>query len=297
VILVRSRRLSGKTLDGGFVPSQGHMLQLCGYRSEHTHMKITMQANQPDDLVFDGDIHDSQFSYLFQRRDISFWVALAHDYGPRVLELACGTGRITLPIAFSGVAIDGLDFSESMLQRARERATIQGAAITFYHADIRQLAFDAAYDFIFLPSGTFLHLLTRTDVADFLAGVRRALTPKGMLAIDVHNPTTTWLKVLPLPSSPKETSFQHRSTQEHIRVATTDAYHADRQVLTQSHRYMFPDGAVRESTVVLKLYFPVELESLLYYNGFSVQHTYGGYDQEPFTAESIRQIILARPMQ
>ena len=255
-----------------------------------------MHANQPDDLFFDGDIHDSQFAYLFQRDDIPFWVALAHDYGPRVLELACGTGRITLPIALSGVVIDGLDFSESMLQRARERATTQGAPITFYHGDIRQLLFDSTYDFMFLPSGTFLHLLTRADVADFLAGVRRALTPRGVVAIDVHNPTTTWLKVLPLPTIPKETSFHHRSTQEHITVTTTDTYHADRQVLTQHHRYAFPGGAVRDSTVVLKLYFPVELESLLYYNGFSVQKTYGGYDREPFTAQSIRQIILARPM-
>ena len=105
-----------------------------------------MQANQPDDLFFDGDIHDSQFAYLFQRDDIPFWVGLAHDYGPRVLELACGTGRISIPIALSGVTIDGLDFSLAMLQLARERATTSGVAATFYHGDIRQLDFDASYD-------------------------------------------------------------------------------------------------------------------------------------------------------
>jgi len=254
-----------------------------------------MHANQPNDLFFDGDIHDSQFAYLFQRDDIPFWVALAHAYGPRVLELACGTGRITIPIAVSGVAIDGLDFSESMLQRARERVTTSGVTITFYHGDIRQLSFDATYDFMFLPTGTFMHLLTRVDVEHFLTGVRRALTPTGVLAIDVHNPTATWLKALPLATTPKATTFQHHRTHERITVSTTDDYQADRQVVTQRHRYTFADGKMRESTVVLKLYFPVELQSLLHYNGFTIQHMYGGYAREPFAAQSVKQIILARP--
>jgi SAM-dependent methyltransferase len=254
-----------------------------------------MHPNQPDDLVFDGDIHDSQFAYLFERDDIPFWVALAHDFGPRVLELACGTGRITIPIALSGLAIDGLDFSLSMLQLARERAKASQAAITFHHGDIRQLPFDASYDFIFLPTGTFSHLLTRDDVERFLSGVRRALRSNGVVAIDVHNPTTTWLKSLPLPSTPKQTNFEHRRTHERIRVTTRDEYRADHQILTQQHRYTFADGSVRESTVVLKLYFPIELQWLLHNNGFRIEQIYGGYDREPFSAQSARQIILAHP--
>lgn len=254
-----------------------------------------MHPNQPDDLFFDGDIHDSQFAYLFERDDIPFWVALAHDFGPRVLELACGTGRITIPIALSGVAIDGLDFSLSMLHLARERATASQAAITFYYGDIRQVHFDARYDLIFLPTGTFSHLLTREDVERFLSGVRRALRPNGVVAIDVHNPTASWLKALPLSGTPKQTSFEHRRTHERIIVTTTDEYQADRQVITQQHRYSFADGSVRESTVVLKLYFPVELQWLLHYNGFRIEQIYGAYAREPFSAQSVRQIILARP--
>jgi SAM-dependent methyltransferase len=255
-----------------------------------------MDANQPDDLFFDGDIHDSQFAYLFQRDDIPFWVSLAHDFGPRVLELACGTGRITIPIALSGVVIDGLDFSLSMLHVARERAHTLGTPITFYHGDIRNLRLTTAYDLIFLPTGTFSHLLTRADVETFLSGVRRALTPSGVLALDVHNPTTTWLKALPLPTTPKESSFEHHRTHEHISVTTTDDYQADHQIITQRHRYSFADGVVRESTVVLKLYFPVELQWLLHYNGFRIEQIYGNYGREPFSAESVRQIILARPV-
>lgn len=254
-----------------------------------------MHANRPDDLSFDGDIHDSQFAYLFRRDDIPFWVALAQKYGPRVLELACGTGRITIPIAASGVTIDGLDFSVSMLQGAQARATRHGVAITFVQGDIRQLQLAPGYDFIFLPTGTFMHLLTRADAEAFLSGVRRALTPTGVVAIDVHNPTMSWLKALPVPTTPKETTFPHRQTQELITVTTTTDYHADRQIVTQRHRYTFTDGTERESTAVLKLYFPVELESLLHYNGFTIQQVYGSYAGEPFNAQSVKQILLVRP--
>jgi ubiquinone/menaquinone biosynthesis C-methylase UbiE len=254
-----------------------------------------MRTNQPTDLVFDGDMHDSQFASLFQRDDIPFWVELAQAYGPRVLELACGTGRLTLPIALSGVAITGLDFSESMLRVADERARANNISITFTRGDIRQFQFETRFDFIFLPAGTFLHLLTRTDVEAFFTSVRRALTPTGVLALDVHNPTVTWLKTLPLPTAPQQRTFPHRTTRAPITVTTTTNYHADRQLLTQRHQYQFADGALQESTVVLKLCFPIELQWLLYYNGLTITQLYGGYLREPFTAQSARQIVLASP--
>jgi len=105
----------------------------------------------------------------------------------------------------------------------------------------------------------------------------------------------TWLKALLLPPTPKEHSFQHRRTHERISVTTTDEYYADRQIITQRHEYFFVDGTTRESTVVLKLYFPVELQWLLHYNGFRIEQMYGSYGREAFSAQSVRQIILARP--
>jgi hypothetical protein len=47
-----------------------------------------MQANTPDDIFFDGDIYESQFTYAFPGPDVPFWIDLAKNYGPKVLELA-----------------------------------------------------------------------------------------------------------------------------------------------------------------------------------------------------------------
>jgi ubiquinone/menaquinone biosynthesis C-methylase UbiE len=100
-----------------------------------------MEANGPGEIFFDGAIHDSQGACLFQRPDIAFWIHMDKTYGPKVLELACGTGRITIPAFENGVDIDGIDFSESMLRVARERAAAKSLPIRFSLGDIREIVF------------------------------------------------------------------------------------------------------------------------------------------------------------
>lgn len=173
-----------------------------------------MKPNRPDEIFFDGIIHDSQWAEHFHDPDIAFWIDLAKTFGPKVLELACGTGRITIPAFESGVDIDGLDFAESMLRVAQERATAKSLPIRLYKGDIRALTFHDQYDFMFLPSGTISHLITRSDLEMFLAGTRQALHKAGVLALDVHNPTNTWLRSLPLQQTPAQSSFQIAASQE-----------------------------------------------------------------------------------
>ena len=255
-----------------------------------------MKPNEPDEIFFDGMIHDSQWADHFQHPDIAFWIDLAKTFGPKVLELACGTGRITIPAFESGVDIEGLDFSESMLCIARERAAAKSLPIHFYNEDIRTITFHDQYDFIFLPSGTISHLITRPDLEKFFAGVHQALHKAGVLALDVHNPTNTWLRSLPLEQTSVLSSFQINATQETIMVETSRQYRSDTQILTICNKYTFPDGSTREGTIVLKAYFPVELQSLLYYNGFIVSDILGDYERDTFNSSTRKYVVLARPV-
>lgn len=252
------------------------------------------QPNQPDDLIFDGVIHDSQFAYLFQQPDIAFWRELAQAHGPRVLELACGTGRITIPLFEAGVAIDGLDFSESMLRVARERAAAKNLPLRFFSGDIRAIELADRYDLIFLPSGTLSHLLSLPDLEAFLAGARRALRPDGRLALDVHNPTNAWLNPWPLDPAPRQSEFTNNQTGEVIQVSTARAYRPDTQIFTYANTYAWPDGSTRADTIVLKGYYPAELRALLRYNGFAVERIYGDYAGD-LAPDSRKYIVLARP--
>src|SRR5688500_18834023 len=96
------------------------------------------------------DLEDGQYA-----ADIPYWTSLVEERRPRrVLELACGTGRITLPIAATGVAQDpgfqfvALDYSLNLLARAEEKkATADphvAASVTFIEGDMRSFDLDGS---------------------------------------------------------------------------------------------------------------------------------------------------------
>src|ERR687885_573592 len=67
--------------------------------------------------------YDWENARTLGRRDIPFWRTLALQTDGPVLELGCGTGRISIPLARTGVSLVGIDRSEAMLARARQRIT------------------------------------------------------------------------------------------------------------------------------------------------------------------------------
>ncbi len=94
-----------------------------------------------------AEFYDWENAQTMARRDVPFWrrLALAAD-GP-VLELGCGTGRVTLPLARAGAAMVGVDLSAPMLKRARTacaRARLRGRRARLVRGDIRALPFPDA---------------------------------------------------------------------------------------------------------------------------------------------------------
>src|SRR5258708_4079128 len=93
--------------------------------------------------------------------------ALKHGGG--VLELACGSGRLTIPLAKAGLDIVGLDLAPTMLSRARARARAAGVEVTWIEADMRHFDLGRRFGFIFIATNSLLHLATSEDLALCLA--------------------------------------------------------------------------------------------------------------------------------
>jgi 2-polyprenyl-3-methyl-5-hydroxy-6-metoxy-1,4-benzoquinol methylase len=114
-----------------------------------------------------------------------FYIEQARGSGGRVLELGCGSGRLTIPIAQKGIDIVGADLSPSMLQSARAKGTAAGLQIPFVQTDMRQFDLGARFSTILIPGNSLLHLLTIKDLKQCFASVRRHLAPGGKLVFDV----------------------------------------------------------------------------------------------------------------
>ena len=142
--------------------------------------------------------YDWENARTLGRRDLPFWRTVAQQMGGPVLELGCGTGRLSIPLARAGVPVVGIDRSAPMLARARRRARRAGLAarLSLIRGDIRFLPFaeGAAPSFamVLAPYGMLQSLLRERDLTATLAAVHRVLEPGGTLGIELVADLPSW---------------------------------------------------------------------------------------------------------
>lgn len=85
------------------------------------------------DLIYDANIYDGLNTFLSDLQYYKKW--LPKNKEAKILELCCGTGRLTIPIAKDGYNICGVDYTPSMLEQAKVKAAEAGLVIDFIEAD------------------------------------------------------------------------------------------------------------------------------------------------------------------
>ena len=123
------------------------------------------------------------------RADIGFYVDLACRSGGPVLELACGTGEVLIPIAHAGVDVVGIDTASPMLDRCRAKLRREPQRVRRHvelvHADMRWFELDRTFTLAIVPFGGFMHLLTQDDQTACVRRVVRHLGPRARFALDM----------------------------------------------------------------------------------------------------------------
>ena len=225
--------------------------------------------------------------------DGPFYLGLAQRLGGAVLELGCGTGRITIPLAEQGVDITGLDLVPGMLERARHKSW--GHAVRWVEADARTFQLGRQFSLIFESGGMFQHLLERADQEAMLVCVREHLEHAGRFVISALFPRPASLTT----DETERDWFTYVAEQgQEVRVSGALHYDPLRQIQTETayRRWRDRDGndVVHRSPLMLRYIFPLEMEALLHYNGFRIEEQFGDWDQRPLTAESKHMIFICR---
>jgi SAM-dependent methyltransferase len=230
--------------------------------------------------------------------DFPFWLAQSARFGGPILELACGTGRVTLPLALAGHDITGIDISAALLDEARRKAAEMagrvagGLPVTWLEADIRHFELGRDFNLIILPYNTLCHLLTLESLEACLACVRRHLRPGGRFMLDVFVPG---FEVLLRGSAGRYEYGQYDDPEsgEIVTILTANAYDPATQI---NHIILYEQRPGRAEMAVgmleMRMYFPQELDALLKYNGLPVIEKYGDYDESAFGPTSPHQLVI-----
>jgi ubiquinone/menaquinone biosynthesis C-methylase UbiE len=233
-------------------------------------------------------------------RDIELYRNYAVRCGGPVLELGCGSGRVSLALAKAGFNVMGVDNSATMLALARARITDAGLGerIQLQQADVRALKFEARFALVLFPLNGFLHLTTVEDQLSALAGAHRALLPGGLLIVDLPNPHTTFT-----PSIDGQFILRsHFASPESRPISSYASAQTDlasqMQRLTLFYDEVSSDGTVRRTTVTtaLRFVYRYEMDGLLRRVGFEVDGVYGSYDLESYESDSEIMLFVAHKL-
>jgi SAM-dependent methyltransferase len=117
--------------------------------------------------------------------DQPFYERRLRANGGRALEVACGSGRLLLPLARDGLQVEGLDTSPEMLDRLRARARAMGLSPVLHQAPMQAFDLPRRYRVVFVPATSFGMLVDPVEIGAALACFGRALEPGGEVLIPV----------------------------------------------------------------------------------------------------------------
>ncbi len=229
------------------------------------------------------------------RRDIAFWERLAVAAGGPILELGCGTGRVTLPIARAAGDIVGVDRSAPMLDRARERVRRARLAqrARLVRADIRDLPFESSrFALVAAPYGVLQSLLKEADLAAALTSVTRVLAPGGRIVLELVADLPSWQEY----KGATRLRGWRPGGKAHVTLVESVRQDRARGLTMFDQEFTERRGSEvtrRQFSLAFRTLSPRQMARRLVRAGLSVSMQWGSYDGAPWTPDADTWIVGA----
>lgn len=240
------------------------------------------------DLIYDANIYDGLNTFLSDLQFYKRW--LPQNKNARILELCCGTGRLTIPIARDEYDITGVDYTSSMLNQAKIKASEAGLDVEFIKADIRTLDLQKKYDLIFIPFNSIQHLYQNEDVCKAFSAVKNHLKNGGLFLLDCFNPNIQY--IVEAEKEQKEIATYTTNDGREVLIKQTMRYERSTQINRIEWQYYINAEFDSIQNLDMRMFFPQELDSYLEWNGFKIIHKYGGFEGEAFNDNSEKQVFV-----
>jgi SAM-dependent methyltransferase len=247
---------------------------------------------------------DAQLASLYDAfafdGDVPLYLDLATAEGGNVLEVACGSGRLLVPLARAGHRVVGIDISPHMLAIAQDKLA-PDARVRLVQADMRSfdVVQDGPFDLAIVAVKSFSYLTETDDQLASLERIARHLRPGGLLAIDLLEPRPEWTGMAAgsVRDDLLERSPERGFTLSRVESVVSTDLSRQVRVIRSAYEVIDDHGVIVAKRFVEWPYrwtHRFEAEHLLARAGFVVEAVYGGYQREPLTSQSPSMIFLAR---
>lgn len=201
---------------------------------------------------------------------VDFLVELAGS-GP-ALELAIGTGRIALPLAERGVEVRGIDASQAMVAKLREKPG--GADIPITMGDFADVPVEGQFRLVFIVFNTLWALLTQEDQVRCVRNAARHLTNDGVFVVEAYVPDVSRFD--------RDQRFQTNRVELDRVFLDASRHDAQNQRVSVQLIVIEDKGAIRMFPVELRYVWPSELDLMAQLAGLRLRERWGGWNREPF---------------
>ena len=218
------------------------------------------------------------------RADVEFlWKHLRLERGAQVLDVPCGAGRLTLPLAERGCVMTGIDVSREFLEAAESAARkTDGVSVTYRRGDMRVLPTDGRFAAVFCFGNSFGYLDDAGN-EEFLAAVASALAPGGRFALDFGQTA--------------EGVFPRLVPRQEVEMAGFRFVEETRfDPVTSRIENVFEfskDGRSERKLASQRLYLAGDVVRMLARVGLEMREMFGSIDGDPFGLGSERLLVVA----
>ena len=208
-----------------------------------------------------------------------------------MLELCCGTGRLTIPLAKEGVDITGLDISTSMLEKAKMKSTEQKQNIDFNQGNITNFDLGRKFDLVFIPFNSLQCIYSIEDVEKVFSCVQKHMKDNGLFIFDIFNPSID----LMVGRKDKWHKFKEFTVKDGCSVLIEEMclYDSAGQVNRVKWKHTIGDEEKIEQ-LDMRCFYPLEIDALLKYNNFKVINKFGDFEENSFDSNSMKQIFVCK---
>ena len=246
-----------------------------------------------------ADIYDA---YVRTDLDVPFFIEESLRASGPVLELMCGTGRLSLPLIRAGIPLTCVDISPDMLSELRRKLAESGLTANIVEQDVAVLSLKEQFDLALLPFNSFSELTSPDDQLSALRSIRTCLRPGGRLILTLHNPPVRLTRVtgedyeigrFPIDSNMGSTLI----------VRLKEFHDPVSNLVTGVQRFeaVSSDGHIewsRSVNIAYRLVSENECLAMAAEAGFETEGLYGSYDRSvyrevdsPFMIWSLRAVL------